>query len=119
MVAQMYKVLKKNPYTLEFDKDTTLKDAGKLCTAQKCYEIGVWEWETDKHRAQRFLVFEIDRKELSYLGGYRIDSTQPFVIEGAKIVFDIRKDWGNVIEFGPDGPPAQTWVDGENPTLFK
>ena len=119
MVGEMYKVLKKNPYTLELGKDTSLKDAGKLCAAQRCYEIGVWVWETDRHRAQRFLIFEIDHKELSYLGGYRIDTKQSFAIEGSKIVFKIRKDWGNEIEFGPEGPPAQTWIDGENPTLFK
>jgi len=119
MVTEMHKVLKKNPYTLELGKDTSLKDAGKLCVAQRCYEIGVWVWETDRHRAQRFLVFELDRKQLSYLGGYRIDTKQSFAIEGSKIVFKIRKDWGYEIEFGPDGPPARTWIDGENPTLFK
>ena len=130
----MYKVLKENPYTLELDKSfkavkknrytlkvdkyTTLRDAGELCTAQKCYEIGVWEW-IHGHRAQRIMAFEIDRNSLIYLGGYGINTKQPFVIEGSKIVFRIRKDWGNEIEFGPDGPPAQAWIDGENPSLFK
>ena len=133
-VTAMYEVLKENPYTLEWDKTykvvrknrdtlrldryTTLRDAGKLCAAQKCYEIGVWEW-IHGHRAQRIMVFEIDHNSLIYLGGYGINATQPFAIKGSKIVFDIRKDWGNEIEFGPDGPPAKTWIDGENPSLFK
>ena len=134
MVTEMYKVLKENPYTLEWDKTykvvqknrdtlrldryTTLRDAGKLCTARKCYEIGVWEW-IHGHRAQRIMVFEIDRNALIYLGGYGINATEPFVIEGSKIVFSLPKEWGYEIEFGPDGPPAKTWIDGENPTLFK
>jgi len=134
MVTEMHKVLKENPYTLVWDKSykvvqknrhtlrldkhTTLRDAGKLCAAQKCYEIGVWEWIRGR-RAQRIMVFEIDRNSLIYLGGYGINATEPFAIEGPKIVFKIRKDWGNEIEFGPDGPPAKVWVDGENPELFK
>jgi hypothetical protein len=133
-VTEMYEVLKEKPYTLvwdkaykvrnknkdtlRLDKHTTLRDAGKLCAAQKCYEIGVWEW-IDRHRAQRIMVFEIDRHSLIYLGGYGINTTEPFVIEGSKIVFSLPKEWGYEIEFGPDGPPAKTWIDGENPSLFK
>lgn len=119
MATEMYKVLKINPYTLLLDKDTTLRDSGKLCVAQKCYEIGVWVWKTDRHRAQRILVFEIDHRNLTYIGGYRIDTVRPFTISGSKIVFSLPKDIGNEIDFSASGPPARTWVDGENPELFK
>ena len=114
----MYKILKRNPYTLELGRDTKVEDFGKLCTAQKCYEIGLWMWKTETHRAQRILVFEIDPGKLTYLGGYRVDP-RPVAIVASKILFPFPKDIGNEIEFGASGPPSQAWVGGENPELFK
>lgn len=50
-----------------------------------------------------------------FLGSYDVGAAQPVRIEGSDILFDSRKEDGDLMRFGPNGPPEKAWIDGENP----
>jgi len=118
LAAQMYASIKKDPVsTVYFDRNVKVDDIGKLCNASDCYEIGFYTWETKEHIGRRLLVFGLNEKALTYLGGYGVTG-RPVAIVGAKIKFPFPKEWGDEIDFSA-GPPRRAWLDGENPEFFK
>lgn len=96
---------------------TTMEFVGTVESSGIRYSILYYEFinPVNNHGNHRVLVF---KDICRYIGSYSVND-RPSEISGAGILFNAPKEYGNVIHFENGMPPKQTWVDGENPKLWK
>jgi len=121
--------LERSHFSYPLNRDeVTLHNLGEIGAGHRRYRIVGYVWSESRnhdahtrgggalHGAQRLLVFERMGESLRYLGQYGV-SAAPVAIKGKKVLFDAPPETGNEIVFGPDGPPREAWIDGENPVF--
>lgn len=83
---------------------------GRVRSAQKVYSIYYYyfiNYET-MHGHHRVIIL---KENCDYVGSYILDNG-PSRTSGADVIFNVPKDWGNVIHFKNGRPPKEVWIDG-------